>query len=161
MIKLKQFGAGGERSGFTLVEVMVSLSIGVLLLGSILAVFINYLSNSDRLGDWQVASDESTIALEKMIKGYGDSFGIRAFVSDDTSCITDGAGWVIADSLSGDSYTYDASEKTIADGDGVLIAENVSNSEIDRDGNLISVLVEIEGGDTVRCSYQTTVLLRN
>jgi prepilin-type N-terminal cleavage/methylation domain-containing protein len=161
MIDINLFKAYEKRYGFTLIEVMISLSIGVLLLASMMAVFINYLSNSDHLGDWQEASCESTTALEKIVKGWGDTTGVRGFVSDDTTCNSCTGGWGITNGTSGDSYTYDATAQTITDGYGVIIAENVSSSTIDRDGNLISILVETEEGDCAQCSYQSTILLRN
>jgi Tfp pilus assembly protein PilV len=156
------FNTHSDRDGFTLIEVMLSLTIGVLLMGSILAIFINYLQNSDHVANWQTASFESSTALEKIVKGDGDTaLGIRSFVSDETTCTSDGDGWVISDGSSGYSFTYDAAAETITDGDGNLIAEHVTNSGIGRSGALIAISVEIEEDDDASCSYQTTILMRN
>lgn len=158
---MNRLDAQFKRNGFTLTEVMVAMTVGIMILGSIMAVFLNYLKNSDRIQDHQIAGFEATTGLERILKGGPNTLGLRSFTNDDTTCVTTASGWKIENVGKGDSFTYSKADETIVDAAGNVMVEQVSNSEIlGRDGDLISLMVEVDV-DGASSRYQTTILMRN
>lgn len=143
---------------------MVSLALGMMAVAGFLTVYITFLMHSESAATWWNADNDASMAVERMVRGFGDTPGLREYSrgSIDTSYSAD--EWSIEDGNSGYGYTFSSDDQTISDLDGNIIIENVAESELSYSNDCINLSVAIvstKGEISSTQEYHTTVQPRN
>ncbi len=166
-MRLINYGESGyERSGFTLVEIMIVL----VTFGLVLIALFSFFWGTQNA--WRVAeldmetSFDASLALERIVYGITPDSGIRSGIS--ATCSNTASGWVLqVISIDGMpvSYVYDRNLKTIVLSPGAqTVCEDVSDATaVLTDGGVtLSVTVDRRVGAYDSSITMTTfVILRN
>lgn len=154
-----------QRVGFTLVEIMVAMSIGMIALAGIMKAFIFYLG-SVNLAEVNIQADQgASFVVQRLVRGSPATSGLRQLNFNTTTLVSDSAGWTLSESAT-NGYQFVKSNKTISDLKGNIIADNVTESGVTfQPGNpAISISVEVEarnGRSSSSQVYETTISSRN
>ncbi len=113
-----------KRQGFTLVEIMVTVTVLALVLASMIPTFIFFSKSIASLGNYTTMSRESRGGLERFSR---DLHAVQSLLKAEEQEIT----FVLPDDAGGDtvSYKYDASKK------------QVTRTSTDPDGNVSSKML--------------------
>jgi hypothetical protein len=66
------------RSGFTLIEALISVALSTIVLGALIFMLVKLaMAWRDAMAQWMLATS-SRIAREKILRGVGDQYGVRA-----------------------------------------------------------------------------------
>jgi len=134
-----------RKQGFSLIEVMVALSVGTLVISGVLTAFIFFIGSAARADAWALADRNASFAVERMLRPSDASIGLRNFNSSLISVTNDPSGWTISESLI-NGYVYSRSEKTIKDLMGSVIAKDVVDATVTNRAGYILLSVDIEAG---------------
>lgn len=153
-----------KKKGFTLTEVMVSVSISTLVFSTILTTYLTYLGTADYGSVWAEADHEANLAIDKIIKGTDETYGIRAFNLDKITHNSTSSGWYIQDEETLAGYIFSKEKGTISNYKGNILIEDIESSELLFNDKTIylSVTVKISRGrsETSR-HYESTIQPRN
>lgn len=135
------------KQGFTLTEVMVSVSIGMLAMAGFLTVFITFLSHSEAATVWRDADNNASMAIERMVRGTETTLGLREFHDGDIENPPIAGGWTIYDNKVDQGFIYSEANQTISDFKGNVFIKNVTRSTIEHtDEQLIELSISIKSG---------------
>jgi len=150
--------------GFSLIEVMMSTSIFMLIMGGVLTVFIMHLNASVTGQLIMNTSREASFSLERMVYGSPNRMGLRQFNFSDLVVTRNGAGWTVAGSPT-HFFQYRTLPGTIQDQGGRVLANNIVTSavqSVNTDGLALSVVVrKNHGARTSMTTNKTFVQFRN
>lgn len=152
------------KQGFTLVEIMVSLFVGMLAMAGFLTVFITFLSHSEAATVWRDADNNASMAMERMARGMGETTGLRQFHITDTSVVSENGNWTVLDDRTNEGFTYSATDQTISDLEGNIFIRNVANSSVSLSNKRLTLSVAIssrKGKNLTTREYHTTIQPRN
>ncbi len=125
MKRKKQVRRPGDR-GFTLVELLVSSSLSLMLMGVTLAVFVYLLRSWHEVELRMQADSDVNIAMSRIVYGMGDRRGLRCAAGVPT-ITTGGDGWTLVYSTGGtppqtNSFTYSKAARNLVFNPGSQIA---------------------------------------
>ncbi|QBG47140.1 hypothetical protein EGM51_06915 [Verrucomicrobia bacterium S94] len=152
------------KQGLTLIEIMVSLALGMMAMAGFLMIYINFLNHSESAVIWRDADNNASMAIERIIRGDDTLKGLREFDRNQIFNSSSGGNWTIQDNGSNDGFTYSAEDQTIYDQDGNIVIENVAASTLVRTNNCINLSISIvsrQGQIISTQEYHTTVQPRN
>lgn len=158
--------------GFTLTEIMVSLSIFSLVIASAAPVYIMCNRNWHRTTLNAQAATETSMALEMMVYGMGLQYGLRSAVASTVVVSATGQDWVVSyvNSEGGTNrFSYDSSETVLRHlGAGettwTLVGSNITACAVSNNNGGMSISVTtglVEGRYSVTNSMSTYVSYRN
>jgi prepilin-type N-terminal cleavage/methylation domain-containing protein len=105
------------RHGFTLSEVMVAMSIFALVVASSVPVLILCQRTWTRTSSQLTATQKASIALERMVYGVGDQYGLRSATAASIVVTPNGTNWTVTytDIVGNASaFAYNSSNKMIS-----------------------------------------------
>ena len=162
-----------DKKGFTLVEVMMAVFVTSLVLAGAFSVYIA------GQGSWHVTtleldtSIEASQALQKMVYGVGNQYGLRVAEKDSVNVASSNGGWFISyrvpDGIT-NRFEYDSLSGIIRhsshpqSGQWLTIARGVTSSSIARQGPGINVSIsyaEERGQFAASNTMRTFVAFRN
>lgn len=152
------------KQGFTLTEVMVSLSIAMMAMAGFLTVFISSLSSSEAATVWRDADYNASMAMERMTRGTDVTTGLRQFHQADISVVSENGNWTVTDDQTAEGFTYSATNQTISDLAGNIFINDVANSSISFSNKRLTLSVGIssqEGKYETTREFNTTIQPRN
>lgn len=112
------------KSGFTLIELMVALSIGSLVIAGVLSAFIYFINGTDQSSVYSRANLNAATAVDRILQPSKSASGLRQFSKSETTIIQTGDGWILSDSPT-NGYIYSASANTISDRHGHVLSKNI------------------------------------
>lgn len=143
---------------------MISLSLGMIAIAGFLSVYITFLTHSESAVIWRNADNQASMAIERIVRGFGDTKGLREFGSDDIDHDFSTGEWNIKDTSTGSGYSYSAEDQAISDQNGNIIIEDVAESTLSYSNNCINLsiaIVSMQGQLISTQEYRTTVQPRN
>jgi len=159
--------------GFTLPELMVASAVSVLLAAGIIGLFVSTLYYWYEVSFRIKADSDVNIAMNRMVYGMGDRFGLRAASASSNGVqivAVNGGGWTVTYNTGGDtpqtnSFTFSPTARTLVFNPGSQIAgSDIAAAQVVRTNStlVISLRVEkVEGRLTASRQIGTTVSLRN
>jgi prepilin-type N-terminal cleavage/methylation domain-containing protein len=153
-------------SGFTLVEMMVSLAIVTVVIAGTLSLFVSFLRSYNATTLMRNTSSRASLALERMVYGVGGNAGLREAVANTASATYSAGGWKLSYTNSTGTlfFQYTPNTLSIVDQSGKTICTNVLASTMTKyaKGCQISLSVsESAGGRTLTNSMTSFVQFRN
>jgi prepilin-type N-terminal cleavage/methylation domain-containing protein len=155
-------------SGFTLVEMLISVSIVTLVIVGTFNVFVQTIRSYNATSLISVASKRASLALDRMVVGVGTNYGLREAQAASITISTNSSSWQLSYSNQSIAYYFKYSggtSNTIVDQSGKLICTNVVSSTIVTNalgGCQISVTCAEKGGGRIMTNTMSTfVQFRN
>lgn len=158
------------RNGFTLVELLISSSISVVVLGVALTIFVNYLKSWHSIELRMDADRDVNLAMSHMVYGMGNNFGVRAAAASTVTLTSSGSGWTLAYQTGGttpqtNSFTYSVASSNLVFNPGAQIAgKNLSYALalVGTQAVVVTLRVDrVDGTLNVRRELGTTISWRN
>ena len=152
-----------RRTGFTLVEMSVSLAIGSICIAGMLSLYITYLRSFNTTTLMYQSGRRASLALERMVYGISTNPGLREAQVDSVV----GTNWATGWSLKYNTnywFAYSSTAQIITNETRKVLCTNVAASTLTLYTNscIISVtVVEKGGGDTWTNTMSTLVEFRN
>ena len=160
---------GKRKSGFTLTEMMVSLTIFTLLTLAVFALFFLFHRGYYIVSLARNTSNDASTALERMVYGVSTNYGAREFYRGSVGVNQSGSGWTLVATNKGRlvRYQYYPNEQRIRDQNNFVICDNVVSSRVAWVGartNAVSLSVTVRqtgGRRTTSSTMSTVVRFRN
>jgi len=160
-----------NRSGFTLVELLIAVLISAMVMGGVWTVYLMCLTSWEQ-GSTQVALQrDAAVIMEKMIRGVDGTNGIREAVSVDTSVLgridyTSGVDGVERTFyVSGDDILYDPVTSDPLDGDPIATNPGGITLTFSLNNDVVTIFLnmqwEVSGETMPPIIISTRVNLRN
>ncbi len=149
--------------GFTLVEALVSMSIGSVVIAGSLSLFIFFARSYNATTLVRNTSTKADFALERMVYGVGTNIGLRAASRSTVTLSSTSTNWTITYNTNF-WFRYTASTGKIINQSSKLICSNVTASAVSlyTNGCDISVtVVESAGGKKSTNTMSSYVAFRN
>lgn len=122
-------------SGFTLVEMAVSVAILTVVIAGTLSLFISFLRSYNATTLMRNTSSRASLALERMVYGVGGNNGLREWVGLGVSSSYASGGWKISTNSDQAVYfQYSTNTMNILDQSGKVLCSNVISSTMTQFG---------------------------
>lgn len=159
------FGTKARKAsgGFTLVEMSVSMGIGVAVIAGMLSLFVTFIRSYNKTSLIRTASARSSSALERMVYGVGTNAGLREAQSTSVTVTSSTNGWQISYNTNL-SFQCTLNTKKIVDQSGKVVCTNVIASTLNNYTNSCRIAVtvaESAGGRAWTSAVSTLVEFRN
>jgi prepilin-type N-terminal cleavage/methylation domain-containing protein len=162
---MKITGINGRKSasGFTLVEMLISVSILTIVIVGTFNVFVQTIRSYNATSLMSVASKRASLALDRMVVGVGTNYGLREAQAASVVVTSSGStSWKVAYSNQSAAFYFKYSGGTtnmIVDQSGKVICTNVVSSTAATNalgGCQISVTVAEKGGGRIMTNTMST-----
>lgn len=149
-------------SGFTLVEMLISVSIVTIVIVGTFNVFVQTIRSYNATSLMSVASKRASLALDRMVVGVGTNYGLREAQAASITVSSNSTSWQLSYSNQSAAFYFKYSGGTsnkIVDQSGKLICTNVVASTVTTNalgGCQISVTVAEKGGGRIMTNTMST-----
>ena len=163
-MKALRTNAWKSSSGFSLVEMLISVAILTIVIGGTFSVFIQNLRSYNTTTLMRNSETRASMALDRMVYGVGTNQGLReAGQADVTISNVASTSWKIA-YTNNTYFQWSSTTKSIRDQNGKTIGTNIFASTLTTNGSgcTISLSVSESGGGRVITNIMSTfVQFRN